>query len=401
MRLKRNFTHLAASLRAVALLMLLPTVCQAGGFALNEYGARANAMGGATIALADDASAVAYNPAGITQLPGTSLMLGMTAIAPTADVRTGSGAKTTIQTNIYTPPHAYYVQQLNDKMWFGIGEFTRFGLGTQYGFDWAGTSKIYRAELSSYSIAPNLAIKLTDNLSVAVGPEIVYSAADLRQRPTATTDIRMKVDGVGFGFQAAMHYKINDEWSTGFVYHSPQKQSDSGHVHYNENAVMRNQALTINMTLPASYNFGLAYKPNKDWKIEADAIFTQWQDYEKLEYNFEDRADVTSWKNWRNVWRFQIGGEYMATDWLALRAGFVWDQDPIRRGYEDYMLPANDRKIYSTGFGIISGNYTYDFSLMYLVNNDRSMNANGNMVGATQITNSKAYMAGFSIGYKF
>lgn len=399
MRLKRNLGHLSASLRALALLMLLPTVCHAGGFALYEMGARANAMGGATIALADDASAVAYNPAGITQLPGTSVMFGATAIAPTADVRTGTGAKTTTQTNIYTPPHAYLVQQLSDTAWLGVGVYTRFGLGTQYGYDWAGATKTYRAELASYSLAPNLALKLTDKLSFAFGPEIIYSSADLRKRPTSTTDMRMYVDGVGVGAQAALHYNFNEEWSAGFVYHSTSKQTDSGHVHYT--GIGRDQALTIKMTLPASYNLGIAYKPNKDWKIEADAIFTQWQDYKKLVYDFEYQADSTSWKSWRNVWRFQLGGEYMATDWLALRAGFVWDQDPIRRGYEDYMLPSNDRKIYSTGFGIIDGNYTYDFSLMYLVNNDRSMDANNNMVGATQITNSRAYMAGFSFGYKF
>ncbi|MBI5520383.1 MAG: outer membrane protein transport protein [Desulfovibrio sp.] len=401
MRLKRNMAHFAASLRALALLMLVPTVCQAGGFALNEFSARGNAMGGAVMALPGDASTVIYNPAGMTQLPGSSTMVGFTAIAPTADVRAGSGSETTLQTNIYTPPHAYYVQQLTDKVWFGIGEYTRFGLGTQFGYDWAGTTKTYKAELSSYSIAPNLAIKLTDNLSVAIGPEIIYSSADLRKRPTSTTDMRMKVDGVGFGMQAAMLYTFNDEWSAGFVYHSTQKQSDSGHVHYTENALMRNQALTINMTLPASYSLGVAYKPNKDWKIEADATFTQWQDYEKLEYNFENQADTTSWKNWRNVWRFQLGGEYMAKDWLALRAGFVWDQDPIRKGYEDYMLPTNDRKIYSLGFGILQDKLTYDFSLMYLVNNDRSLDSNANLKGATQITNSKAYMAGISIGYKF
>jgi len=399
MRLKRHSSHLSASLRALALLLLLPTVCHSGGFALNEYGARANAMGGATIALADDASAVAYNPAGITQLPGTRVMVGFTAIVPTADVRTSTGAETTIQTNIYTPPHAYLVQQLSDTAWLGVGVYTRFGLGTQYGFDWAGTTKIYRAELASYSLTPNLALKLTDKLSFAFGPEIIYSSADLRKRPTSTTDMRMNVDGVGFGGQAALHYKFNDEWSAGFVYHSTSKQTDSGHVNYT--GIGRDQALTIKMTLPASYNLGVAYKPNKDWKIEADAIFTQWQDYKKLVYDFEDQADQTSWKCWRNVWRFQLGGEYMATDWLALRAGFVWDQDPIRRGYEDYMLPSNDRKIYSTGFGIIDGNYTYDFSLMYLVNNDRSMDANPNLMGASQITNSRAYMAGFSFGYKF
>jgi len=403
MRLKHKLCHVTASFRAIALLMLLPTVCHAGGFALNEYSARANAMGGATIALADDASAVAYNPAGITQLPGTSLMFGVTAIAPTADVRSGSGAQTTTQTNIYTPPHAYLVQQLSDTAWLGVGVYTRFGLGTQYGYDWAGASKTYKAELASYSFAPNLAVKLTENLSVALGPEIIYSSADLRRHPTAPggSDVRMYVDGVGYGFQGAVHYKFNEEWSAGFVYHSTSKQSDTGHVHYNENAFMRNQALTIKMTLPASYSLGVAYKPTEKWKLEADAIFTQWQDYKKLEYDFEDQADSTSWKHWRNVWRFQLGGEYMATDWLALRAGFVWDQDPIRRGYEDYMLPSNDRKIYSAGFGIIDDKLTYDFSLMYLVNNDRSMDSNANLMGATQITNSRAYMAGFSIGYKF
>lgn len=401
MRFKRQFAHVTASLRSLALLMLLPTVCHSGGFALNEMSARANAMGGATIALADDASAAIYNPAGITQQPGTSVMFGVTAIAPTADLRTGpANETTTLQTNVYTPPHAYLVHQLNDKVWLSAGLYTRFGLGTQYGFDWAGAGKIYRAELTSYSFAPNIALKLTDKLSFAFGPEIMYSSADLRRRPSATSNITMLVDGVGYGAQASLHYTFNDQWSAGFVYHSTQKQSDSGHVRYT-GGIGIDQDLTIKMTLPASYSLGVAYKPSEKWKLEADAVFTQWQDYKKLEYDFENQADSTSWKHWRNVWRFQLGGEYMATDWLALRAGFVWDQDPIRRGYEDYMLPSNDRKIYSAGFGIIDDKLTYDFSLMYLVNNDRSMDANGNLVGATQITNSRAYMAGFSIGYKF
>lgn len=405
MRLKRNVYSLAASARAMALLMLLPTVCQAGGFALNEFSARGNAMGGAVLALPADASTVIYNPAGMTQLPGTKTMVGVTAIAPTADVHAGSGSKTTLQTNVYTPPHAFLTHQLSDTIWLGVGTYTRFGLGTQFGYEWAGATKTYKAELASYSFAANLAFKLTDKLSFAVGPEIIYSSADLRKRPTSTTDMRMIVDGVGIGAQAALHYVFNDQWSAGFVYHATQKQSDSGHVHYTEviapPLVLRNQALTIRMDLPASYSLGLAYKPNADWKIEADAVFTQWEDYKKLRYDFENQADVTSLKNWRNTWRFQLGAEYMATDWLALRGGFVWDQDPIRRGYEDYMLPTNDRKIYSLGFGIIDDKLTYDFSLMYLINNDRSMNYNPNLAGATKITNSKAYMAGFSVGYTF
>jgi Long-chain fatty acid transport protein len=102
------------------------------------------------------------------------------------------------------------------------------------------------------------------------------------------------------------------------------------------------------------------------------------------------------------VWRLQLGGEYMATDWLALRAGFVWDQDPIRDGFADYMLPSSDRRIYSTGFGIINGPLTYDFSLMYLKNNSRTISQNsGTVAGNSEFNNSRAYMAGFSVGYKF
>lgn len=401
MRVKRSVGHIITSLRALVLLMLVPTVCHAGGFALNEYAARANGMGGAVIALADDASVVAYNPAGMTQLLGDRVMLGVTAIAPTAAVTTGSGTKTTTQSNVYFPPHAYLVHQINDKVWFGLGEFTRFGLGTQFNSDWSGSSKIYKAVLSSYSIEPNFALKLTDKLSVAIGPEFLYSSADLRQNPLGT-DVRMLVDGVSYGAQAAVHYNFDDQWSAGFVYHTSQRAEDKGHAHYTGGLLpYKDQALTITMDLPASYNFGVAYKPTDKWKLEADAIFTQWQDYKDMNYSFEYIGTTIKPKYWSNVWRFQLGGEYMATKWLALRAGFVWDQDPIRKGYEDYMLPANDRKIYSTGFGIIDGKYTYDFSLACAVNNNRYVDANNNIVGASQFTNSRAYMAGFSIGYQF
>ncbi|MCK8603242.1 hypothetical protein [Desulfoferrobacter suflitae] len=55
-------------------------VCFGAGFALYEGSARGNALGGALVARADDPSAVYYNPAGITQLPGLQMMVGGTFI---------------------------------------------------------------------------------------------------------------------------------------------------------------------------------------------------------------------------------------------------------------------------------------------------------------------------------
>jgi Long-chain fatty acid transport protein len=212
--------------------MALPTALHAGGFALNEYAARANAMGGAVIALADDASAVAYNPAGMTQLPGTQTMIGATVIVPKAEVTAGNQATTTTRTNFYVPPHAFITHQVSDKAWVGVGMFSRFGVGTEYLRDWGGTGKIYKADLATYSIAPNLAVKLTDNLSLGFGVELMYSSADLRKRPTGANDMRMTVDGLGVGGQVSLHYIINDEWTAGFTYHTSQQHTDTGKARY-------------------------------------------------------------------------------------------------------------------------------------------------------------------------
>ncbi len=412
---KRSKSKFTPYLFALALILSLPTKSFAGGFALYEYGARANAMGGAMIALADDASAVAYNPAGMTQLPGTQTMVGATAIVPVGQVRHNNTSWDTTHTNVYLPPHAYLTHQLNDRAWFGIGLFSRFGVGTQYDSDWGGAGNIYKADLMTFSLAPNLAYKITDSLSLSGGIELLYSSADLRRKLTGgfgNRDMRMNVSGLGVGGQLGLHYILNDEWSVGFTYHTTQKHTDKGTVKYDRPTagLAMDGSLAMKLDLPASYALGLAYKPTKKWKLEADLIFTQWQDYDKLTYDFEYRlggstaGTTVSEKNWRNVWRVQLGGEHQVLDWLALRAGFVWDQDPIRKGYEDYMLPSSDRKIYSAGFGIQDGKMSYDFSVMYLMNNHRSINLVDTGLagdGPGEIKNSRAYMAGFSIGYKF
>ena len=59
---------------------------RAEGFSITQWSARGMALGNGMVGRADDPSAVAYNPAGITQLPGTRLMLG-TVIAVIAHQR--------------------------------------------------------------------------------------------------------------------------------------------------------------------------------------------------------------------------------------------------------------------------------------------------------------------------
>lgn len=92
---------------------------QAEGYALYEWGARGNALGGAMVARKPDASAVAYNPALMTQLEGTQVMAGVSAIIPSAKVDVTYGGQTYTgegADNVWTPPHGYLTTQVKDNL---------------------------------------------------------------------------------------------------------------------------------------------------------------------------------------------------------------------------------------------------------------------------------------------
>lgn len=136
-----------------------------------------------------------------------------------------------------------------------------------------------------------------------------------------------------------------------------------------------------------------------------------WSKYDALTINFGDPTiltssgytDQTSYrKNWDNVWRFNIGVEYAALDWLDLRVGYVYDQEPVPDETIDYMVPANDRQIFCVGTGFHWDNWTVDLSYNYLMIMDRDIEGRtGSGVLGGDIDNADAHMVGVSVGYKF
>ena len=58
---------------------------------------------------------------------------------------------------------------VSDNLWGGIGIFSRFGLGNSYPTNWPGRENLKYVSLKTVSLNPNLAFKINDNLSLAVG----------------------------------------------------------------------------------------------------------------------------------------------------------------------------------------------------------------------------------------
>ncbi|HYH46879.1 MAG TPA: transporter, partial [Thermoanaerobaculia bacterium] len=64
-------------LALAAVLLLVPQLAAASGFGLFQHGGRATGQVGAFTARAADPSAVTYNPAALTRVPGLQLQAGL------------------------------------------------------------------------------------------------------------------------------------------------------------------------------------------------------------------------------------------------------------------------------------------------------------------------------------
>jgi long-chain fatty acid transport protein len=131
----------------VANLFILAGLTFANGFDIYEQSARAVGMAGALTAQADDPSAIFFNPAGITQLDGTQVSLGACMIMPTMQFQSNgnavmgsySGETSKIKDHTWVIPNAYVTHKINDIVSVGIGSFSHFGLGVEWGDYWGGS----------------------------------------------------------------------------------------------------------------------------------------------------------------------------------------------------------------------------------------------------------------------
>src|SRR5450830_814840 len=75
------------------------------GFQNPPQGAAASAQAGAFVAQADDATAITHNPAGLTQLSGTSVLLVPTFIYPSTKYYAPGGQTETIKEALHVLPN--------------------------------------------------------------------------------------------------------------------------------------------------------------------------------------------------------------------------------------------------------------------------------------------------------
>lgn len=417
--------HLILTLTAVCLF--LPSAVFASGFAINEQGAKALGMGGAFAAQADDPTAVYYNPAGITQLDGTQVSVGMSIIRPEAKFK-GTFAINEVsgktEDKTFVIPNFYLTSKINDKLSVGFGSFINFGLGMDWKDNWEGAYLVggKNAEIATYSFNPVIAYQVTRDLSLAAG--VVYQRLDVTiessfpsagiQPSGAGLPLKLEGDSDAWGWNLAAHYKPGKNWRFGVSYRPKIKHEVDGTSKSKENLINPANGKPVtgdfkaDITLPAVTYIAAAWT-NKKWTFELDGQYTEWSSYDELDPRGLEGIGVKP-KNWKDVWAIRFGAQYKLNEKVDLRAGIVRDYSPIPSDWVDPMLPSGDRWLYTVGAGFhVNESFDIDVAYNYLDDENRKFdNEAGDIVKGDNMTRVKgtfkdnnAHIFALNLTYKF
>jgi len=404
----RTAVHYLGSYCTAALLALGAGNAAASSFALIEQSVSgmgtAYAVGSSGI---DDASTVYFNPAGMSRLHGSHLSGGLHIVDLKTDFKGGSaeyantGAPPPLgldgvpiggkkKKNLDTTeaiPSGYISHQYSDKLWFGLGVNSIFGLKTEYDNEWVGRYNADKSELLTININPSMAFKFNDNVSIGFGVSAMYADGELTNAVdggllTATPGandgkVKLTADDWGYGFNAGLLLTPTQNTRIGLHYRSEIDLKLDGHAKVTDLAAPIDsgngkQGAKLDITLPDSVSLSGNYSLNSRWGFMADVTWTNWSDIDTLDIKLQDGSRSVAVWDYDDSWRYSIGAEFKPSRTWTFRTGVALDETPVPNdSLRSPRVPDNDRTWLTLGMTYRhTPNLSFDFGYAHIFVDD-------------------------------
>ncbi|MDQ3192997.1 MAG: outer membrane protein transport protein [Bacteroidota bacterium] len=401
------------------LLLTLTTKVMAGGFQINLQGQKQSGMGHTGTALAFDASSLFFNPGSVSFLEDRyNFSLGSSIIIPSTyylEKSPGSYSEYMI-VSPGTPFSAFgSARFLEDKLTFGIGVYTPFGSRGIWDDEWKGRFIIQEIALKIINFQPTLSWKVSDKL--AIGGGFVYSMGDFYLRkslPLQDADgeygsAEIQGSGNGYGYNAGIHYVINEKLSAGLSYKSSiELNLTQGNAAFSVPSYLEpsfpSGGLTGSLKLPSTTSAGIAYKYSEKLLLAFDFNFVGWSSYDTLsidlENNTEKLEDINSPKLFTDSYIIRMGAQYNLLPTLNLRLGAYFDKSPVPAGSLGPETPDTSKLGVTSGLSyIIKKRLNLDLSLLWIEGMKRSFE--NDETGFSGSFKSRAFVTGIGLSYSF
>lgn len=424
---------------AVAALFLLPSFAPANGFNLNGLGSRAQGMGGAYVSLANDFSAVFWNPAGAAgfkqktfgffanDLIPTNTYFFDSAIpeVPAVDAKTKTSHYLGILAGFYVP--------VSSKIVLGLGVSTPSVYGTRWtGDDFTGlaggASYSWTSKVAVLSLSPMVAVKLGEAVSVGASINFNHGVFNLK-KPAGTSFYPPQIDGPvaagladlgqyeetmngwSFGATVGLLVKPIEDLSVGLTVRTPSTMSFNGSALLSYMSLYDlpdTSDLVRDMPWPLWIAGGVSFRPFERLLLSADVHWTQWSKLDQLTTDYldpiwADLAEVDGRDvlvlDWKDTTQIRFGAEYTIDATTALRAGYYHDPAPGPESTLTVLLPTHTFEAFSIGVGKTVGDLQLDFGLEYMAGDTRTAPDTPDSMPGTY--GAKMVVPTISVTYKF
>lgn len=388
-------------LTTLAIILAFPSAGFSLGIRIVDQDAEATARGEAFTATADNPSAIYYNPAGITQLPGQNILLGTYGIY-LQDKYTGfNGDSFRTKDQPQAVPQLYYTHEINNTPFtLGIGAYAPYGFGLEYPDDNPFRTVALKGSVEYFTLNPVLAWKINSTLSIAAGVTFNYAEAELSQGvlPFPGNSFRFKGTGYATGFNLGIMWQPAKEHSFGLRYQSGTDIGLNGHStlavpgrYFVDNSDAQFQ-------FPEFITGGYSYRPNKDWNFEFDVDWANWHQLKTVTLNQQFLGSVPLNFNWESSLMYEFGATRYFSNGYRVSAGYIYSQSSVPSGNFSPLVPDSDRHILSAGVGWQNQTYSWDFAYQFAYGPPRTI-SNGTVADGQYRFISHAITLSF--GYHF
>lgn len=393
------------------------------GFQLLEQNASGlgNAYAGSA-AVAENASTIYFNPAGMSQLSGLSVSAGISAIRPSFKFRNdGSTPPAAAPLTDFAGagnggdagkwglvPNAYLAWQVDERWHVGVGFGAPFGLMTDYDDNWLGKYHSNKFEITTININPSVSYRVNDQWSVGAGLNWQRIDAEYTRRTVVVpgllaSDAKVEVDSDAWGWNAGVMFQPTEDTRLGLSYRSKIRHKATGDT---DLAGVGSFDARANVTLPDTAILSAYHRLDSRWELLADISWTGWSSIEELNIRNTGIPGDSLQLDFRDTWRIAVGANYRLDPAWKLKFGVAWDQSPVHRaGDRPTSLPDNDRWWFSAGIQYqATANTTIDLGYTYLYLDDTRIDNRHDLATKGRVAgdyDSKGNIIGLQISSRF
>lgn len=398
-----NLNHKLALLASLSLASTLTT--QAAATRIAYVDPFATARGNAFTATADNASAVFYNAAGLTQLEGTEVQANVYAISLGYEYD-GAAGNESMDDDFQAVPSFFAGHNFEDlPIAVGFGVYAPFALGTDWGSDasfasgLAGLAVPYEATLAYVKYHAVVAWQITETLTLAAGASFDDTEIDVKANA-----VEFDGDDQTIGYSFSLLWKPSEKHAFGLNYQAKTEVEYDGTADYSNIAAGVHNA-NADLIFPESIVFGYSYRPNEQWNFEFNLDWTNWDRVNSLVLDGPPLpASLRTYElNWESAFIWELGAtRYFDNGW-HVSAGYTFVENAVPDTEFLPIVPDSDRHFFALGVGRSYDHFSWQLTYQFTYAEERSVsgaavNPAGGVDGNYDL---ESQAVAFSLSYAF